>query len=126
MFLKQSSCTTSASIASYKKIERDAQAIESGEAELDSRAEKVIDGFALNPQSIFSADKEGRFQIKLDQVITAMLTHAMEMGGEPSKHYVLSCIVTCEQRGYQETFPLLRDLGITWLTHFLFICETFQ
>jgi len=105
---------------SYKKIESDAKGIESTEAGLEIHAVEAIKTFALNPQSTFSPDKEKKFHMKLDQVLTAMLAYAMEIGGKSSNHYVLSCIAACKEPG------LLRDLSITWLTLFLFTCEMTQ
>ena len=129
MSLRQTDSTL-AQIASYKRIEGDAKGIGSSDAKVESCVVEIIEEFALNPQSTFSPDKEKGFQLKLDRVLAAMLAHAKEIGGESSKHYVLSCIMACEQRGHQEgkecVFSLLRDLGIIWLTHFLFICRCFN
>ena len=81
---------------------------------LVAEAESAIDDFVLlNESTIVIKEKS----IQLDRVMSAMMAHAEEAGGESGKRYVASVIIACNEEPAK-----LAAVGYTWLTHFLFIC----
>ncbi|KAF8903721.1 hypothetical protein CPB84DRAFT_1774008 [Gymnopilus junonius] len=87
--------------------------------ELVQQAEKHIAEFALVEEHVFSF-KEAK--ANLDKLLSSMLFYADEAGGEKSTRYVSAAVIACatveEGKGWAER---LRDLGITWLTHLLYV-----
>ncbi|KAJ3529585.1 hypothetical protein NMY22_g8938 [Coprinellus aureogranulatus] len=96
--------------------------------QLVAQAKRLIDKFASSDERMF---RLWRASIELHRVLEAMLTHAGEAGGDKSQRYVSSTIVACDEvvaldaqdRGAAEKACLLRlrDIGILWLTEFLFV-----
>ncbi|KJA21512.1 hypothetical protein HYPSUDRAFT_723569 [Hypholoma sublateritium FD-334 SS-4] len=60
--------------------------------------------------------------VNLDEVMSAMLENAEECGGKDAKRYVAAAIEVCSRR--EDTVGTLAALGLTWLTHFLFVFKT--
>ena len=68
--------------------------------------------------------------LKLDKVLSAMLSHAYDCGGQKGLRYIASAIVACHERGYPDggglvEFKLLESMAITMITQFLFLCAFF-
>jgi len=93
--------------------------------ELVDTAEKIInEEFAANPQSTYTYRRDSEeISVELDQVMIAMLTCVEECGGESGKRYVASAIVACSNE--EDMVGALAALGTTWLTHLLFICQSY-
>ena len=82
-----------------------------------TRAGDIIENFASHEKRIYKFQGEN---INLDKILTAMLSHAEEAGGERAKRYVSSAIVASFDA--DETFGKLVAVTVTWLTHLLYIC----
>jgi hypothetical protein len=93
--------------------------------ELVGAAETIIgEKFALDSRSTFKYKKDSEeVSVKLDEVMIAMLACAEECGGESGKRYVASAILACSLE--EDLVAALAALGTTWLTHFLFICQSY-
>jgi hypothetical protein len=92
--------------------------------ELISAAEKIIEKFAPESRSTFKYKKDSEeISVELDKVMIAMLACAEECGGESGKRYVASAILTCSLE--EDVVAALAALGTTWLTHLLFICQSY-
>lgn len=87
--------------------------------ELSNQADALIADFSTHEleESVFTYRDAS---IHLDKVLKAMLFYANDAGGEPARRYVASAIVASSRLG---SIPRLRALGITWITHFLYVCE---
>jgi hypothetical protein len=94
--------------------------------ELVGDAEKMIgEKFALDPRSTYKYKKDSNeISVKLDKVMTAMLAYSEECGGDRGKMYVASAILTCSKE--EDVIGALAALGTTWLTHLLFICQSYH
>jgi len=89
--------------------------------ELVNAAEKIInEKFAPDSRSDFT---HADISVALDQVVLAMLACAEECGGESGKRYVASAILACSED--EDVVGALAALGTTWLTHLLFICQSY-
>ncbi|PPQ82963.1 hypothetical protein CVT26_005376, partial [Gymnopilus dilepis] len=86
---------------------------------LAEKATSIIADFALLDEHIFTF---GGAEIALEKLFNAMLHYAAGAGGEVAQRYVLAAIVasneTNEGKGWVERLPAL---GITWLTHLLYL-----
>jgi hypothetical protein len=93
--------------------------------ELVAAAEKIIgETFAPDSRSTYKYKKDSEeISVELDKVMIAMLACAEECGGESGKRYVASAILTCS--GEEDVVAALAALGTTWLTHLLFICQSY-
>ncbi len=92
--------------------------------ELVRNAEKIItETYAPNPQHTYTYRKDSTMiSVNLNLVMSAMLENAEECGGEDAKRYVAGAIVACSRR--EDVVGTLAALGVTWLTHLLFVCES--
>lgn len=90
--------------------------------ELVDTAEKTVhEVFTPNPKStVTGKGKGGEASLHLDKVMLAMLAFAEDCGGESGKRYVAAAICSCLEE--DDLVGALAGLGITWLTHFLFVC----
>ncbi|KJA17271.1 hypothetical protein HYPSUDRAFT_206322 [Hypholoma sublateritium FD-334 SS-4] len=115
-------------IINYRRLHDEIIRIQNGDADLQSlveTAEKLIDVFAPTPQSVYT-HRDCSASVRLDAVMNSMLVYAEECGSEGGKRYVAAAIVACSS-SHQEKVPeivALSALGITWLTHLLFIFKT--
>jgi hypothetical protein len=93
--------------------------------EVVNAAEKIInEKFAPDCRSIFRYTKDSEeISVKLYEVMIAMLAGAEECGGESGKRYVASAILACSKE--EDVIGALAALGTTWLTYFLFICQSY-
>ena len=112
-------------IKTYDSLKEQITSIKNSEIhlqQLTNDAEKIInETFAPHPKSTFIYKKASTpLTIQLDNVMNAMLVHAEESGGEEAKRYVASAIVACGQK--EHMIEALEAVGVTWLTHLLFIC----
>ncbi|KAK7690767.1 hypothetical protein QCA50_005866 [Cerrena zonata] len=82
--------------------------------ELIQVASQFIDTFSTTEENNFTHHKTN---ICLDRVMTAMMFHAEGAGGERSQRYVAAAIVAAGS----DTTDRVRNLAITWLTHFLYV-----
>lgn len=90
---------------------------------VDAAKQIINEKFAPKPQSIF--EHQG-VSLQLDKVMTAMLACADECGGKDGTRYVAGAVVACVKAGedLEGIVGALRALGITWVTHLLFIFKT--
>ena len=123
------SCSSRASVKLYE--ERLKPGIENVRSpttlqELVDAAEKIInEKFAYDLQSTYTYKKDSEeISVELDQVITAMLAYAEECGGEGGKRYVACAILACSRE--EDVVGALAALGTTWLTHLLFMCQSYR
>jgi len=84
---------------------------------LVAQAEAAINNFVLLNESTMVVKEKS---IQLDRVMSAMMAHAEEAGGESGKRYVASVIIACNEEPAK-----LAAVGYTWLTHLLFVCTHF-
>jgi len=91
--------------------------------ELMIRAEKLVE--KLSDSEEFNKLPRGSPQtnLKLDRVLTAMLFHAYDCGGEGGKRYTASAICACGSNDDDTTLRYLQSLGTTWVSHLLFVCK---
>ena len=132
------SISSRTSIESYESLKDDIIDVERSPIDLQALvdvAEKIInERFVPSPKNTYtyknSASKP--ISVRLDAVMIAMLAAADELAPSEElrfvekggKRYVASAIVACSRKGDDEdVIDALAALGITWLTHFLFICQ---
>jgi len=82
-----------------------------------TRARHIIENFSNHEERIYKFQEKS---INLDKILTAMLSHARQAGGERAERYVSSAIVASFDA--DKTFGKLVAVAITWLTHLLYIC----
>lgn len=119
------------SVEIYRSLEEERARVEKANTDLHSlvnNAERLIDDvLAYTSQSTYTQGKGSKkASVNLAQVMKAMLFHAEECGGLSGKRYVASAVVACSssnQTKAPET-KALASLGVTWLTHLLFICTS--
>jgi len=85
---------------------------------LTARAQGIVDDFAKTGQNTLQYKKH---TIEISKIMSAMLAHAEDAGGEGGKRYVASAIVACLD-GNKVNTEKITALAVTWLTHLLFIC----
>ena len=127
----------------YRAVRGEITRIEDGDnstKSLISSAKEIIKEFSTRPDSdcVFTYGKgelvgQERPSLRLDKVLSAMLTYSRTCGGDEGQRYVASAIVACREKEGGETtateskrltvWELVRALAITWVTHFLFVCE---
>jgi hypothetical protein len=125
----------------YRALRADIAHIEEGDASTKSlilSAKEIIKQLSARSEAdhifTYGKDENGeRRSLKLDKVLGAMLTHSTGCGGEEGQRYVASAIVACrEKEGHDEgeittkqlaVWELVHSVGITWVTHFLFVRE---
>jgi hypothetical protein len=126
------SCSSEAAVKLYEeRLKPGIDAITNSESrvplkELVGNAEKMIgEKFAPDPRSTYKYKKDSyEISVKLDKVMTAMLAYAGECGGDRGKTYVASAILTCSKE--EDVVGALAALGTIWLTHLLFICQSYH
>jgi hypothetical protein len=126
------SCSSEASIELYEeRLKPGIDAIRNSKSrtplqELVGDAEKIIgEKFAPDPRSTYTyKNKSEEVSVELNEVMTAMLAYAEECGGDRGKTYVASAILTCSKE--EDVIGALAALGTTWLTHLLFICQSYH
>ncbi|KAF8187133.1 hypothetical protein BJ912DRAFT_1042888 [Pholiota molesta] len=71
-------------------------------------------------------NKNGPVSLNLDAVMSAMLAFAQDCGGAKGTRYVASAVIACSGKGGDDddVVHALVSLGVTWLTHFLFVFKT--
>ncbi|KAF8157145.1 hypothetical protein B0H34DRAFT_489037 [Crassisporium funariophilum] len=82
----------------------------------------VTEKLAPDSRNICEFTDDKNVSVKLDQVMTAMLSYVRGCGGDDGQRYVTSAILACS--GVENVVEALEALGTTWLTHFLFIFKT--
>jgi hypothetical protein len=115
------SCSSGASVKLYE--ERLKPGIENFRSpttlqELVDAAEKIInEKFSYDPRSTYAYKKDSEeISVELDQIMIS--------GGQSGKRYVASAILACSRE--EDVVGALAVLGTTWLTHFLFICQSYH
>jgi len=122
------SISSRASVETYESLKDEIADVEHSQADLQELvrdAEKIInEKFAPDPQHTYTYQKGNKtVSVNLDEVMKAMLENAEECGGDDAKRYVASAIVACSRR--EDVVETLAALGVTWLTHLLFICQCY-
>ena len=125
----------------YRALRADIARIEESDKStksLISLAKEIIKEFSTRPESdrVFTygigRDEEDRPTLNLDKVLLAMVTYSRGCGGDEGQRYVASTIVACREEEHGEksaeskhltVWELVRAIAITWVTHFLFVCE---
>jgi len=120
------SISSRASVQTYENLKHEIADVEQSQADLQELvcdAEKIInEKFTPHPQHIYIYQKnDKKVSVNFDKVMSAMLENAKECGGDDAKRYVASAIVACSRR--EDVVETLAALGVTWLTHLLFICQ---
>jgi len=85
----------------------------------------LIDRLSNNPEKNVYACS-GSPSVDLHAILREMINHAEGCGGTKGRRYAASAVVACGRygdHGTPNTIGLLRDLGMTWLSHLLFVCE---
>ncbi|KAF5325234.1 hypothetical protein D9619_009581 [Psilocybe cf. subviscida] len=120
-----SSLSSESSVQLYeKRLKPEISAIQNSSATLqelvDTATNTVNEVFAVNPKSIFTyKGADGGVSVHLDKVMLAMLAFAGDCGGESGQRYVAAAISSCLKE--EDVVGALAGLGITWLTHLLFV-----
>lgn len=78
------------------------------------RAEGSIESFAAAEEGLYTYE---RAQVRLDRIMSAMMYHAADAGGNDSQRYVASAIVIARSISTER----MKDLAVAWLTHLLYI-----
>ena len=91
--------------------------------ELVIRAEKLVAKLSSSEEFNKLPPGSPQTNLKLDRVLTAMLFHACDCGGEGGKRYTASAICACASNDVDKTLPYLQSLGTTWVSHLLFVCK---
>jgi len=125
----------------YRALRADIARIEEGDnstKSLISSAKEIIKEFSTRPESdrvfTYGIGKDGEDcpSLNLDKVLSAMVTYSRGCGGDEGQRYVASAILACREKEGGETgagskhltvWELVRAIAITWVTHFLFVCE---
>ncbi|KAF8157166.1 hypothetical protein B0H34DRAFT_808436 [Crassisporium funariophilum] len=122
------SCSSQASVKIYEeKLKPVIDAVRNSKTpleELVNAAQKIVtEKFAPDSRSTYTYEKGSeRLSVRLDEIMSAMLTYVEECGGDSGKRYVASAILACSE--VEDVVESLEALGTTWLTHFLFIFKT--
>ncbi|KAF8157162.1 hypothetical protein B0H34DRAFT_712525, partial [Crassisporium funariophilum] len=122
------SCSSQASVKIYEeKLKSIIDAVRNSKTplgELVNAAQKIVtEKFAPDSRSTYTYEKGSeRLSVRLDEIMSAMLTYVEECGGDRGKRYVASAILACTE--VEDVAKALEALGTTWLTHFLFIFKT--
>ncbi|KIM44065.1 hypothetical protein M413DRAFT_443125 [Hebeloma cylindrosporum] len=126
---KSSYTGISAHVASFDGLGTDIARIESSDSDqnhLISSAQRILDNFSKAECRFMYGPGDPPPSIELDKVLSAMLSHAQDCGGQEGLRYFASAIVACHERGQSnggdavET-NLLESMAITMITQFLFI-----
>jgi hypothetical protein len=125
----------------YRALRADIARIEEGDSSTKSlifSAKEIIKEFSARPESdrVFTygmgRDGEERPSLNLNKVLSAMVTYSRGCGGDEGQRYVASTIVACREKEGGKTraeskhltvWEFVRAIAITWVTHFLFVCE---
>ncbi|KAK7676795.1 hypothetical protein QCA50_020263 [Cerrena zonata] len=78
------------------------------------RAEGSIESFSAAEESLYTYEQA---QVRLDRIMSAMMYHAADAGGNDSQRYVASAIVIAGSISMER----MKDLAVAWLTHLLYI-----
>ena len=124
----------SAHVAAFDDLGIDIARIESSDTDqnyLTSSAQQILDNFSKAESSFVYGLGDQPPSIKLDKVLSAMLSHAQDCGGQEGLRYIASAIVACHERGQSNggglvKFKLVESMAITMITQFLFICALFS
>ncbi|RDB17756.1 hypothetical protein Hypma_001070 [Hypsizygus marmoreus] len=100
--------------------------------ETGSNSNELLVGYAKSLHEILAAsDKDvfhfGGSQLKLHPVLREMLAHAYICGGVNGTRSTASIIVGCVRGGDPKsdaTIDMLRNLAISWVSHFLFVFKS--
>ena len=87
------------------------------------RAQKLVAKLSSSEEFNKLPPGSPQTNLKLDRVLTAMLSHAFDCGGENSKRYTASAICACGSKDDNTTLLYLQSLGSTWVSHLLFVCK---
>lgn len=85
--------------------------------QLITEAEECIDLFSTCQESLFTYSTA---HVRLDRIMSAMMDHAANIGGDHSRRYVAVAIISA----HSDSMERLMHLGVTWLTHLLFMCKS--
>ncbi|KAF8157156.1 hypothetical protein B0H34DRAFT_712505, partial [Crassisporium funariophilum] len=122
------SCSSQASVKIYEeKLKSIIDAVRNSKTplgELVNAAQRILtERFTPDSRSTYTYEKgTERLSVRLDKIMSAMLTYVEECGGDSGKRYVASAILACTE--VEDVAKALEALGTTWLTHFLFIFKT--
>ena len=130
---KSSNTDISAHVATFDDLGIDISRIESSDTDqnyLISSARQILDNFSKAESLFIYGPGDQPPSIKLDKVLSAMLSHAHDCGGQEGLRYMASAIVACHERGQPNRgglveFKLLESMAITMITQFLFLCAFF-
>jgi len=127
---KSSNTDISAHVATFDDLGIDIARIESGDIDqnnLISSAWQILDNFSKAESLFIYGPGDQPPNIELDKVLSAMLSHAQDCGGQEGLRYIASAIVACHERGQPNggglvEFKLLESMAITMITQFLLLC----
>jgi hypothetical protein len=130
---KSSNVDISAHVATFDDLGTDIARIESSDADqntLISSAWQILDNFSKAESLFVYGPGNQPPSVELHKVLSAMLSHAQDCGGQDGLRYIASAIVVCHERGQSNRgdlveFKLLESMAITMITQFLFICAFF-
>lgn len=97
--------------------------------DLAIQAETLItETFEPDSRSIYRYKSDStEISVELDKVMLSMVECVEKCGGDSGKRYVAPAIMTCARQARQEdVVAALQFLGTTWLTRFLFVCQSFH
>jgi hypothetical protein len=130
---QSSKADISAHGAAFDDLGIDIARIESSDTDqnyLISSAWQILDKFSKAESRFVYGGGDQPPSIELHKVLSAMLSHAQDCGGQEGLRYIASAIVACRERsqcngGDLVELKLLESLAITMITQFLFICAFF-
>jgi len=129
-----SSIDISAHVSMFDDLGIDIARIESSDADqnyLISSARQIVDSFSKTETHFLYGHRDPLPSVQLDKVLSAMLSHAQDCGGQEGQRYIASAIVACHERSQSNgegvvEFKQLESLAITMITQFLFTCGFFS
>ncbi|KAF8157155.1 hypothetical protein B0H34DRAFT_798460 [Crassisporium funariophilum] len=122
------SCSLQAAVKIYvKRLKPVIDAVRNSKIpleELVNAAQKIVtEKFAPDSRSTYTYEKGSeRLSVRLDEIMSAMLSFVRGCGGDDGQRYVASAILACSE--VEDVVEALEALGTTWVTHFLFIFKT--
>ena len=130
---QSSNTDISAHVATFDDLGIDTTRIESSDTDqnyLISSARQILDNFSKAESPFIYGFGDQPASMELDKVLSAMLSHAQDCGGQEGLRYIASAIVACHERGQSNgggvvELKLLESVAITMITQFLFICAFF-
>ncbi|KAF8179217.1 hypothetical protein BJ912DRAFT_982930 [Pholiota molesta] len=127
-------CTPShsrASVEVYESLSGEVTRIQQSQTDLqtlvDGARKLITEKLIPSPGNTYRhTNKNGPVSLNLDAVISAMLAFSGDCGGEKGTRYVASAVTACSGKDGgddDDVVHALVALGVTWLTHFLFVLK---